>query len=196
MKRFGDFTILRTLVPALVLLAGCSGGATPPTGPTPNPDLRLLDIAEAGWKQLKGENGANYRFVVSAGSVLGGPNYETTLKVENDTVVQRDLRIIQVDSDTGETTVTEIWSETGDALGSHDEGAEPVTVDARYTACKAEVGNADPDTDAVDLEFIAPTGYPGRTDVLALCLVLPKDAVYDGGAEVITDLEFLATENS
>lgn len=126
--------------------------------------------------------------------MLDGPNYETTLTVENDTVVQRDLRITQVDGDTGEITVTESWSETGDALGSHDEGAEPVTLDIRYTACKARVGNANPDTDGIDLEFIAPIGHPERTDVLALCLILPRDVAYDGGAEVISSLEFLPTE--
>ena len=166
-------------------LSGCSG----------NTAVRGLDAAEARWQSLKTDYGNDYRFIVNASSVFG-PSYETTLTVQADRVVQRDLVVTEIDN-AGNTTRVESWSETGDALGTHDAGAELKTIDERYAACRADLETANLARSSVTINYVAPTNAePTRDFVLASCLILPKGVVYDGGAEVVVSLEFLqnATE--
>lgn len=197
---------LLTLICGAVLLVGCAeepvtagdGQEQPQVSPpTPNPYLRILDIALGGWQQLTAENGESYRYVVNAGSVFG-PSYGTTLTVQEGEVVQRDLAMTEID-DEGNTTVVKLWSETGSAVGSHEDyAAAPVTLDARYEGCKKAVESVDLDANEVYLEFIAATNAgseaAAREDVLSECLVLPKDIAYDGGSEVVSNLEFLKND--
>lgn len=124
---------------------------------------------------------------LSAGSVFG-PSYDTTLTVQEGEIVQRDLAITEID-DEGNVTVVESWSETGAALGSHDEGAELITVDARYSRCRDEVLSQDPATNNIYLTF-------QTNGVLKECSYVPKNVVSDGGAEIITDLEFLPAKDN
>lgn len=137
------------------------------------------------WQQLKAENGDHYRYEVSAGSVFG-PSYDTTLTVQADKIVQRDLAVTQID-DEGNTIIVESWSETGDALGTHDNGAELVTVDERYNRCRDDVLSQNPVTNDIYLEF-------QDNGVLRDCSYIPKGAAYDGGSPVIISLEFLPTK--
>ena len=145
-----------------------------------------LDESLTTWNALKAENGDYYRYEVSAGSVVG-PHYDTTLTVQEGEVVQRDLAIAEID-DEGNVTVTERWSETGAALDTHDEGAELITLDERYSRCRDDVLNQDPTTNDIYLEF-------QDNSVLASCYAIPKNVDYDGGAEVITGLEFSPFKN-
>ena len=184
-------------VGSALLLAGCAGepaiNAEPNVSPAPNPYLNTLGDKLSAWQQLAAERGETYRYVVSAGSVFG-PSYNTTLTLQNGEVVARSLQTSEVD-DTGNVTVTELWSETGSAVGSHEEyGATPLTVGERFENCRQTLVAADLGADDVYLEFIAPVaaGDAHRDGpVLSSCLVLPKNVVYDGGAEVVTELEFL-----
>ncbi|CAA9559048.1 MAG: hypothetical protein AVDCRST_MAG86-453 [uncultured Truepera sp.] len=151
MRRSG----LLLLVCGAALLAGCAKEPVAAedeqiSPPAPNPYLRSLDIALGEWQQLAAENGDSYRYVVNAGSVLGGPGYNTTLTVQEGEVVQRDLEITEID-DAGNVTVVESWSETGAAVGSHAEGAEPITIDGRFETCKQEVDK--PDINAYDVDL-------------------------------------------
>lgn len=176
------------LVSSLVLLfAGCQQTATPNPGhisppPETTPQQKQLAKSLETWNALKAEHGDLYRYEVSAGSVFG-PSYETTLTVQEGEIVQRDLAITEID-DEGNVTVIESWSETGAALGSHDEGAELITIDARYSRCREEVLSQDPATNDIYLDF-------QTNGVLRDCSYIPKNVAYDGGAEIITDLEFL-----
>ena len=191
MKPLRLFATLSTLA----LLAACGQTPTAPTGtapPAPNPYLEELNSAEAGWQQLKNEYGSSYRYVTRGGAVWG-PTYETTLTVENEKVVQRDLSLIEIDENTGETTVTEIWSETGDDVGSHpNSGASaPVTVEVHFATCKEAVDKPDIGTHEVYLHYISPEDItPERETVLASCNVIPPGMVQDGGGSMIS-LEFL-----
>jgi hypothetical protein len=125
-----------------LLLAGCQQTAAPDIGhistpPETTPQQKQLAKSLDTWNDLKVENGDHYRYEVSAGSVLG-TSYDTTLTVQEGEIVQRDLAIVEID-DEGDVTVVESWSGTGAALSSHDEGAELITIDARYSSCQSDV---------------------------------------------------------
>lgn len=145
-----------------------------------------MDRSLATWNALKAQHGDHYHYEVSAGSVFG-PSYDTTLTVQEGEIVQRDLAITEVDGQ-GNVTTTKSWSEMGAALGSHDEGAELITIDARYSRCRDDVLSQNPATNTIYLEFQA-------NGVLRYCSYAPKNVVDDGGGEVITDLEFLTAAN-
>ena len=189
--------ILVSLLCGAFLISGCAGEPAAPTkpnvSPAPNPYLNTLADKLRAWQQLVAERGTSYRYVVSAGSVFG-PSYNTSLTLQDGKVVRRDLTTFEVD-DAGNSVVRELWSETGSAVGSHDEGAVPTTLDARFAACRETLSLADLETDDIDLEFIVP-GAAGRAPegdgpVLSVCFVLAKNVAYDGGAEVVAELEFL-----
>ncbi len=168
-----------------LLLAGCqqtapSNNERVSTPPETTPQQKQLAKSLETWNALKAEHGNYYRYEVSAGSVFG-PSYDTTLTVQEGEIVQRDLAITEID-DEGNVTTTESWSETGAALGSHDEGAELITIDARYSSCRDDVLSQNPTTNDIYLEF-------QTNGVLRDCSYVPKNVVNDGG-EVITDLEF------
>ncbi len=158
-----------------IVLAGCSQFAK----------QSGLNRSLATWNALKAENGNHYLYEVSA-SVIAGPTFTTTLTVQDETVVMRNLEVSEI-SGTGEKTVIDSWTEEGAAVGSHDEGAEPVTLDARYNTCRSDVLSRSSLTNDIILEFQA-------NGVLASCYSLPKGVVYDGGAEVVTNLEFLKND--
>ena len=172
---------------SLLLLAGCQQTVTKPGAEQSAPpgvthEQKQLARSLETWQQLKAEKGEHYRYKVSAGSVFG-PSYDTTLTVKADRVVQRDLAVSQID-DEGNTTIVESWSETGDALGTHDDGAELITVDERYGRCKNDVLSQNPVNNDIYLAF-------QDNGVLRDCSYVPKGAAYDGGSPVIVSLEFL-----
>ena len=175
---------------SLLLLVGCQQAGTKPgteqsIPPGMSPEQKQLAKSLETWQQLKAENGSFYRYKVSASSVFG-PSYDTALTVRADRVVQRDLAVIQID-DKGNTTVVESWSETGDALGTHDDGAELTTLEGRYSRCKNDVLSQNPATNDLYLGF-------QDNGVLRNCSYIPKGAAYDGGSPVIVSFEFLPTK--
>ena len=131
---------------------------------------------------------------MNASSVFG-PSYETTLIVQDGNIVKRSLVISEVDNE-GHVTPIESWSEAAGTLGSHNEGAELKTIDERYAACRAELEATNTARSDISVTYTAPTNAETTQDaVLASCLILPKNTVYDGGAEVVTSLEFLRNPN-
>lgn len=137
-----------------------------------------LNDSLATWNDLKAENGDHYRYEVGTDLVFGP---STTLTVREGKVVQRDLATTEINDD-GKIVVVDRWSETGTALGSHDDGAELLTVDTRYSRCREVLRRNAPPED-ITLGF--------RADgVLASCYAVPENVEYDGGTEVITRLEF------
>ena len=169
-----------------LLLAGCQQTATPSTGqvsplPEATPQQKQLAKSLEAWNALKAENGDHYRYEVYA-SAVSGPEITTTLTVKDGAVIIRSYTFRDIYSSDEE--ITDSWTEEGAAVGSHDEGAEPITMDGRYNRCRNDVLSQSPTTNDIYLEFQA-------NGVLASCYSLPKGVVYDGGAEVITDLEFL-----
>ncbi len=186
MKRSG----LLILICGAALLAGCQQGVEPEpeqisTPREETPQQKQLAESLETWNALKTKNGDYYRYEVSAGSVFG-PSYDTTLTVQEGKVVQRDLAITEIDNE-GNITTTKSWSETGAALGSHDEGAELIPIDTYYSRCRNDVLSQSPETNDIYLAL-------QDNGVVASCYAIPKNVEYDGGAEVITGLEFLPTK--
>ncbi len=170
-----------------LLLAGCQQTPAPDGGkitipPETTPQQKQLAESLETWNTLKTENGDYYRYEVSAGSVFG-PSYDTTLTVQEGEVMRRDLAITEID-DEGNITTTKSWSETGAALGSHDEGAELIPIDTYYSRCQDDVLSQSPETNDIYLGF-------QDNGVLSHCSYVPKDVVVDGGGYVITSLEFI-----
>lgn len=144
-----------------------------------------FDRSSTTWRALKAEHGDHYRYAVDASSVFG-PLTVTTLTVKDEAVVVRTYEVSEV---TGAgVNVVESWTEEGAAVGSHEEGAEPLTLDERYHSCQDGVLNQSRAANDIYLTF-------QDNGVLASCFSLPRGAVYDGGAEVITDLEFLSSQD-
>ncbi len=170
-----------------LMLTGCQRTAILDTGevsppPEATPQQKQLTKSLEAWNTLKAENGDHYLYEVSAGSVFG-PSYDAALTVREGKIVQRDLTITEVDN-AGNVTTTQSWSETGAALGSHEEGAELITIDKRYSRCRDHVLSQNPTTNDIYLEF-------QDNGVLRNCSYVPKGVADDGGGEVIFDLEFL-----
>lgn len=167
-----------------LLLAGCQQTVTKPEAKQSTPteatfEQKQLAQSLETWQQLKAQNGDHYRYEVNAASVFG-PSYDTKVTVRADKVVQRDLTITDID-DEGNTAVTESWSETGDALGTHDDGAELLTIDEHYERCKDDVLSQNPVTNDIYLGF-------QDNGVLGDCSYIPKNVAYDGGSPIIVGL--------
>ncbi len=117
---------------------------------------------------------------------MAGFGTKTTLTVQGKKVIARAYEAYTQDGNTGETTVTESWLEEGSAIGSHDVGADPVTIDTLYATCRSDVLSQSPLANTIYLEF--------RDDgVLRSCEYVPKDCLDDCSSGVnISILEFLA----
>lgn len=144
-----------------------------------------LDRSLAAWNALKAENGESYRYETSFASWAGFGD-TTTLSVQSGKVTARAYEAYRLEGD-GQTTITESWTEEGAAVGSHEAGAAPRTVDELYGVCRAEVLTKNPLANDFYLFF--------RDDgVLESCTYVPKGCVDDCSSGVnITGLEFLST---
>ncbi len=172
---------------ASLLLAGCQQAPAPNGGkvtPPPETTPQQKELAESleTWNTLKAENGDYYRYDTSFASFFGFGS-TTTLTVQDEQVIVRAYRSYATNED-GEPEAAESWTEEGAAVGSHEAGAEPRTVDELYSVCRSEVLPQNPLENELYLEF--------RDDgVLKTCEYFPKSCADDCFMGVnITDLEF------
>jgi hypothetical protein len=102
---------------------------------------RLVELAESQktWDAAKADHANSYTYTRDFHSFIGFSG-RTTLVVKNGVVVERTYKAQHVSG--GEPT---IWTETGAEVGTHDEGAEPVLVDALYEECRGRVLTQDED---------------------------------------------------
>ncbi len=164
--------LLLTLVFASALLSGCGQVA----------EQGELDKSLATWQALKAQNGDHYLYETLFVSWTGFRSI-TTLTVQASEIVTRAYKSSYT-NDEGE-EITESWTEEGAAVGSHEAGAEPRTVDELYTECREDVLTQDAAENEFYLEF--------RNDgVLSSCYYRPlycqDDCLFGVG---IDDLEFL-----
>lgn len=138
----------------------------------------------ATWQRLKAENGGHYRYETSFAS-WAGFGYKTTLTVQDETVVARAYEAYEQDGNTGETTVTESWLEEGSAIGSHEAGADPVTIDVLYERCREEILPQNSQANEIYLDFL-------ENGVLETCKYRPYNCEDDCLFGISIDrLEFL-----
>ncbi len=189
MLRFGQkWWLIGSLA---LMLAGCQRTETPDTGqisppPEATPQQKQLAKSLEAWNALKAEYGDHYRYETRFVSWTGFRS-TTTLAVRGSVVVTRAYES-RYQNDAGE-DVSESWTEEGAAVGSHESGADPVTIDALYSKCRTEVLTQNPQDNMFHLYF-------HTNGVLETCKYRPLTCVNDCLFGVSVDaLEFLPFKN-
>ncbi len=98
--------------------------------------MALVDESEALYA-----TSSNHRYERSFLSIVGGST--TTITVANGVVVERAYEQSTVQNNG--VFVDDAWVETGDDIGTHDQGAEPLTVPEVHDACRAFLVTLDED---------------------------------------------------
>lgn len=117
------------------------------------------------WKKLKGKNGNSYEYVMLEQSFTGFGS-ETTITVKKGKVISRLFHTFIISDEDGTKTLTFVYSEDRESLGTHEEGALPVTIDELYKTCLSQYLIADPETNTVYFD----TNEEG---VISLCGYVP-----------------------
>ena len=150
--------------------------------PEATPQQKQLAESLETWNSLKTENGGHYRYETLFVSWTGFRS-TTTLTVQDNEVVTRAYESSYTDDDGEE--ISESWTEEGAAVGSHEAGAKPRTVDELYTECQKNVLTQN----AAENEFYL--SFHGD-DVLKACYYRSKNCADDCLRGVSADkLEFL-----
>lgn len=131
---FSHFTVRKDVMARLGLMFGVVAMVL--TGCSQLAKQSELDRSLATWNALKAENGEHYRYEVSSAFAIIPPS-TTTLTVRDGTVVRRSY--VGTDVNNAGEEVPESWTEEGTAVGSHDNGSEPITIDEHYGKCQNEV---------------------------------------------------------
>lgn len=190
MLRFGQKWWLTGLL--ALMLAGCQQTATPDTGlvsppPEATPQQKQLAKSLETWQALKAENSDYYRYNTLFVSWTGFRS-TTTLTVQGNEVVTRAYEASYT-NDEGE-EITESWTEESAAVGSHEAGAEPRTIEELYLECREDVLTEDTAENEFYLEF-------RNEGVLSSCYYRPlncqDDCLFGVG---IDDLDFPPFKNN
>ena len=98
-------------------------------------DLEYQDKFETSqktWLNFKEASNDSYKYTVTFGS-WAGFSWETKIIVENGIVIQRDFEYTFTEGISNDIQQDELqWTETGSEIGSHENGAEPITLDEIY----------------------------------------------------------------
>ncbi len=89
------------------------------------------------WDELKANNGNSYVYTLKFTSWTGLQS-STTLTVEEGLVAQRAYQKYSIQYPEQDTTFIASYVETGDDLGSNDQGTPLFTIDDLYETCAAE----------------------------------------------------------
>ena len=131
------------------------------------------------WSELKASNEPQYRYA-SRNVGWTGDSSRTTVDVVNDAVVAR--AYTSFDAEGAEVMS---WTEDTASLGSHPEGAAPLTIDQIYERCGSEILSKDAEKNWITLTF-------SEDGVLAHCSYFPRTCADDCDVGFSIDsLEFL-----
>lgn len=104
------------------------------------------------WEKLKARNGNSYIYSVMEESFTGRGS-ETTITVVRGRVISRYFEAYLVSENDGTKEVLYTYrEESKNELGSHQEGALPLTMDELYRSCVSQYLIADPDSNEVYFE--------------------------------------------
>lgn len=122
--------------------------------------------SEKEWKKLKDKHQNSYSYTVSEQS-FSGFGSETTIMVMDGQVVSRNYKAYIISENDGSKEITETYTETEGDLGSHSEGAPPVTLDELYEDCRTEYLMVDPETHTIYFDTT-------EEGVISLCGHVPE----------------------
>ncbi|MFV8281394.1 hypothetical protein ACNKXS_07605 [Christiangramia marina] len=101
------------------------------------------------WLSLKSTNNDSYEYTIETVSWTGFAT-STTIKVEDGEVVSRDFMSTQPQEENpAETEIVEEYLENGSDLGTHESGADILTIDELYSLCFAEYLTVDTDSNLI-----------------------------------------------
>lgn len=117
------------------------------------------------WQKLKALHGDSYTYQISFQSWTGS-GFQSDFRIEQGFVTERSYSKLTIDS-AGTKSVKLIYNEKGTAVGSHEEGPAPLTIDELYHNCANEFLNVDKKSNS--LYFAA-----DESGVLKTCGFVPK----------------------
>ena len=89
------------------------------------------------WNELKKVNGNSYVYEIAFYSWVGFSN-TTELKIEDGIVTSRTYKEYKQNQTNGKRELIASYTETKADLGSHEQGAKPLTIDELYDTCASD----------------------------------------------------------
>lgn len=90
------------------------------------------------WLEFKESSNNSYEYTVISSSWTGD-SWQTTIRVENGIVTQRNFVFSPTEELLAELSDSELkWTETDDEIGTHNNGASPITLDEVYKLAQQE----------------------------------------------------------
>ena len=132
-----------------------------------------FNSSQRQWELLKKMNGNSYTYITSFGSWTGYST-KTTIHVENDIIASREcvVTFYNYENEALSIDTIEHYIESAHEIGTHDIGANPLTVDELYDTCVKEYLNVSTKNNTIFLE----TNEDG---LLNLCGFVPDNCVDD-----------------
>lgn len=141
-----------------------------PTAETKTPFIAEYNDSAEAWEINKKTKSNSYSFTINSQSAFGfGSN--TIITVINGKVVSREYEGYII-TEQGQQEIIKTWIENENELGSHEEGAKPITLDEIYTDCKTNILTANEEDNYI--VFLAENG-----DLLSVCSYFPKNCQDD-----------------
>lgn len=123
------------------------------------------------WNVQKNREGNSYRYTARVSSVFGFGS-STTITVQNGEVVSREYEAFVFNPQTQEEEITSTWTENKSELNTHEEGAEPLTLDEIYGTCRRDILSVNQDDNFINFEA-------ENNGILSICTYFPKNCADD-----------------
>ena len=103
------------------------------------------------WTDLKKENGNSYVYQTIQISWTGFGS-TTELRIENGVIIERNYEEFMTNDTNGQRRIIDSYSETNTNLGSHEKGADLLTIDDLYNSCSSEYLSVNTSTNTLYFE--------------------------------------------
>ena len=91
-----------------------------------------FEISRTTWLNFKESTNNSYKFTITNSSWVGF-SWETTLTIENGIIIQRDFEYTSTEGLSTDIHQDELqWTEKEPEIGTHENGAEPITLQEIY----------------------------------------------------------------
>lgn len=130
-----------------------------------------LENSYDNWEDFKKANNNSY-FYNATTSSWAGFSTETTIVVKNGVVTEKIYKMYTINGSNGVKTLTASWSEDTPSLGSHQQGAETLTIDQIYEKAKNVWLKADKEINTIYFE-------EKNSGMISKCGYVPKGCMDD-----------------